>query len=149
VSCIRNALTRAAIEYVCFMMRSQCGADTDFSTFTGDDSPLALLHECRALFRRCRFRDFEVSEGIFDVSYGSSVRLENCTFTNITVPYHDYVSTTSDDWNWFDQGSLLIENRPEDDADPLFDVERRRANNSSSPEHGVPFQYSCRAEKAS
>jgi hypothetical protein len=68
------------------MRLSGCGADTTFSTFTGHDSTLLLSSLGRASFQRCSFRDFELSEGIFDVSDGSSVRLENCTFTNITVP---------------------------------------------------------------
>jgi hypothetical protein len=90
------------------------------------------------LLRRCSFRDFELSEGIFDVSGGASVRLENCTFTNITVPNNDYVSTTYDDWNLLYLGLLQTTKYPEDDADPLFDVERHRANDSL-PEEGVSF----------
>jgi hypothetical protein len=92
------------------------------------------------LLRRCSFRDFELSEGIFDVSSGSLLRLENCVFTNITVPNNDYVSTTYDDWSTVSIGiSLQTYNYPEDDADPLFDVERHRANDSSLPEEGVSF----------
>jgi hypothetical protein len=91
------------------------------------------------LLRRCSFRDFELSEGIFDVSDGSSARLENCTFTNITVPNSDYVSTTYDDGRRLYLGLLSTYNYPEDDADPLFDVVRHRANDSSLPEEGVPF----------
>jgi hypothetical protein len=113
------------------------GADTTFSTFTGDDSTLLLTRVGRASFHRCSFRDFELSEGIFDVSTGSSVRLENCTFTNITVPNNDYVSTTYDDGEYAVSGVFLVENYPEDDAEPLFDVQRHRANDSSIPEEGV------------
>jgi hypothetical protein len=91
--------------------------------------------------RGCSFRDFELSEGIFDVSYGSTVRLENCTFTNITVANNDYVSTTNNDGDPVVVGiGLETENYPEDDADPLFDVQRHRANMSSLSEAGVcPF----------
>jgi hypothetical protein len=55
--------------------------------------------------------------GIFDVSVGSSLRLENCTFTNITVPDNDYVTTTYDDWEGWSIG----------------------ANDSSPLEEGAPF----------
>jgi hypothetical protein len=90
--------------------------------------------------RRCSFRDFELSEGIIDVSTASSVRIENCTFTNITVPNNDYVSTTYDDGETLSVGFLFkTYNFPEDDADPLFDVERHRANDSSLPEEGVSY----------
>jgi hypothetical protein len=98
------------------------------------------------LLRRCSFRDFELSEGIFDVSGGSAVRLENCTFTNITVPNNDYVSTTYDDGSTVYLGELQTINYPEDDADPLFDVERHRANDSSLPEEGVSFRSMRRSE---
>jgi hypothetical protein len=77
--------------------------------------------------------------GIFDVSVGSSLRLENCTFTNITVPDNDYVTTTYDDWEGWSIGAIVIDSYPEDDADPSFDVQRRRANDSSPLEEGAPF----------
>jgi hypothetical protein len=121
------------------MRRDIYGADTIFSTFTGDDSTFLCQTSGFTYFRRCSFRDFQLSEGIFDVSSGSSVRLENCTFTNITVPRNDYVSTTYDDGDTVYFQTFQTENYPEDDADPLFDVERRRANHSSLPEEGVPF----------
>jgi hypothetical protein len=89
--------------------------------------------------RRCSFRDFDLSEGIFDVSGGVSVGLENCTFTNITVPRNDYVSTTYDDGDPIYFRAYQTESYPEDDADPLFDVQRHRANDSSHPEKGVLF----------
>jgi hypothetical protein len=102
------------------------------------------------LLRRCHFRDFELSEGIFDVSDGSYLRLENCTFTNITVPNNDYVSTTYDDGDpVFLRGRLQTYNYPEDDADPLFDVERHRANDSSLPEEGVSYFRTGRSNRGS
>jgi hypothetical protein len=119
------------------MRLSGCGADTTFSTFTGHDSTLLLSTLGRASFQRCSFRDFELSEGIFDVSDGSSVRLENCTFTNITVPNNDYVSTTQDDGEVVTRGPFSVENFPEDDSHPLFDVQRQRANDSRVLEEGV------------
>jgi hypothetical protein len=112
-------------------------ADTLFSTFTGDDAPLLFLNGGRVLIRRSSFRDLRLSEEIFDVSFGSAVRLENCTFTNITVPNNDYVSTSFNDWEYFSAWSVDVEYYPEDDADPSFDVLRYRANESSFPEAGV------------
>jgi hypothetical protein len=137
LSGIRFIMFRAKAFLGCLMGRGGCGADTTFSTFTCDDSTFLL--RTTGLLRRCRFRDFKLSEGIFDVSSGSSVRLENCTFTNITVPNNDFVSTTHDDADPVFLGILETYNHPEDDADPLFDVERHIANDSSFPEEGVSF----------
>jgi hypothetical protein len=122
------------------VMRTQlfgCDADTTFSTLTGDNSPLMIFDQGRASFTRCSFRDLNLSEGIFDVSSGSSVRLANCTFTNITVPQNDYVSTFFDDGVYTGHASIGFESYADDDAGTLFDVQRHRANDSSIPEEGV------------
>lgn len=101
-----------------------------FSSFTGDSAPLTFVSQARATVRRTAFRDFDLQEEIFDVSIGSSVRLENCTFTNITVPDNEYVSTSYSDWSTW-QGDVLLTYYPDDDDGPDFDVERVRANDST------------------
>jgi hypothetical protein len=112
-------------------------ADTIFSTFTGLNPLMLLIGGARVNMHRCRFRDFDLARELFDVSYGSAVRLENCTFTNITVPENDYVSTSANDWSFFTGESFELTYYPEDDAGPSFDVLRHRANDSSVPEEGV------------
>jgi hypothetical protein len=112
-------------------------ADAIFSTFTGLNALMLLLQGARVYFRRCSFRDFDLAQEIFDVSFGSAVRLENCTFTNITVPNNDYVSTSGNDGEVIIGESFEIMYYPEDDAGPLFDVLRHRANGSIIFEEGV------------
>jgi hypothetical protein len=112
-------------------------ADTVFSTFTGLNALMLLLGASRVNMHRCSFRDFDLAQEIFDVSFGSAVRLENCTFTNITVPNNDYVSTSGNDGTGFTGESFEITYYPEDDAGPLFDILRHRANDSSFSEEGV------------
>lgn len=89
----------------------------------------------RAVIRHSSFRDFDLHEEIFDVSRGSGVRLENCTFTNITVPDNEYVSTSYSDYEFFGgpNGVVFLEYFPEDDAGPLFDITRWRVNDSTFP----------------
>jgi hypothetical protein len=98
---------------------------------------MLLVDGARAHIRNSSFRDFELEQEIFDVSFGSSVRLENCTFTNITVPENDYVSTSYNDWEFREGISYDNIYYPEDDEGPLFDVLRHRANDSSIPEEGA------------
>ena len=105
-------------------------ADCTFSSFTGQDAPLAFLSEARAVVRHSRFRDFALEEEVFDVSKGSSVHLHNCTFTNVTVPDNEYVSTSYSDYEWFGGEAFPVVYYPEDDAGPMFDVTRTRANDS-------------------
>lgn len=112
-------------------------ADTIISTFTGNDAPLAIITGSSAVFRRCSFRDLELKEEVFDVSKGSSVRLENCTFTNITVPDNEYVSTSYNDWTYFWGYEVEVTYYPEDDAWALFDVTRLRANDSRGASPGT------------
>jgi hypothetical protein len=121
----------------CSARECKCGADTIFSTFTGSDAPLLLVQSARVLIRSSSFRDFDLSEEIFDVSKGSSVRLENCTFTNITVPDNEYVSTSYNDWDYFRGAAVEVTYYPEDDEAPLLDIKRYRANDSSISEKGM------------
>jgi hypothetical protein len=102
---------------------------------------LLLLHESRAFFRDSSFRDIELAEEIFDVSFGSSVRLENCTFTNITVPNNDYVSTSYNDWETFGGETLELIYYPEDDAGSFFDLKRFSANDSRIVDQGVSYLF--------
>lgn len=111
--------------------------DAIFSSFTGEDAPLAFVYHARAVFRRTSFRDFDLDEEIFDVSGASGVRLEDCTFTNITVPDNEYVSTSYSDYDYFRGSDLEVEYYPEDDGGPLFDIIRWRANVSDIPDVGV------------
>jgi hypothetical protein len=120
-------------------MLLECGADCIFSTFTGANALMLMTQQARTFVRRSSFRDIDLGGEIFDVSFGSSVRLENCTFTNITVPNNDYVSTSFNDWNYFSGVELEVPYNPEDDAGPFFDVQRHRANDSSIPRDGVAF----------
>jgi hypothetical protein len=98
---------------------------------------MLLAEGARAHIRNSNFRDLELEQEIFDVSFGSSVRLENCTFTNITVPNNDYVSTSYNDWEFREGISYDMIYYPEDDEGPSFDVLRHRANDSSIPEGGA------------
>jgi hypothetical protein len=121
----------------CFPIFCDCRSDSIFSSFTGSEALMLLVDSARAFIHSSMFRDLELDQEIFDVSFGSAVRLENCTFTNVTVPDNDYVSTSLNDGELFSMGSLLVTYYPEDDAGPSFDVQRHRANNSSIPEEGM------------
>ena len=99
-------------------------ADSTFSSFTGQDAPLAFVTEARAVLRRSSFRDLDLEEEIFDVSKGSAVHLEACTFTNVTVPNNEYVSTSYSDWEYFQGEEVQVTYYPEDDTGPLFDIQR-------------------------
>jgi hypothetical protein len=98
---------------------------------------MLLLEKARVLIRRSSFRDIDLGQEIFDVSRGSSVRLENCTFTNITVPDNDYVSTSYNDFEAFRGETLEVPYYPDDDAGPWFDLQRHRAKDSRFPEEGM------------
>ena len=82
------------------------------------------------MLRRSSFRDLDISEEVFDVSHGSAVHLQACTFTNVTVPDNEYVSTSYSDYFYnFDTGSdMYAYYYPDDDAGPLFDIPRWSAN---------------------
>jgi hypothetical protein len=123
-------------------MNACMNADTMFSTFTGGDSLMLLLDKARVHIRSSSFRDIELGQELFDVSLASSVRLENCTFTNITVPDNDYVSTSFNDWQSFSGLALEVLYYPDDDAGPLFDVQRNRANDSTLPLEGASLSFS-------
>jgi hypothetical protein len=119
----------------------KCGADSVFSTFTGTNAVFLLIQLARAFIRNSSFRDIDLAQEIFDVSFGSSVRLENCTFTNITVPNNDYVSTSGNDWAAFQGQTLEMIYYPEDDAGPFFDFKRYRASDSSIADQGVSYLF--------
>lgn len=112
-------------------------ADAIFSSFTGDTAPLGFISTARVVFRRSSFRDFALSEEIFDVSAGGAVHLDNCTFTNITVPDNEYISTSYNDWDYFQGVEVEIMYYPDDDAGPRFDFHRLRADHSILGEQGA------------
>jgi hypothetical protein len=95
------------------------------------------MHKSRASIRNSSFRDIDLAQEVFDVSFGSSVGLENCTFTNITVPNNDYVSTSYSDWEFFEFEPLEVIYYPEDDAGPIFDLKRY----SSIADQGVSYLF--------
>jgi hypothetical protein len=98
---------------------------------------MLLVDGARAFIHGSSFRDLQLDLEMFDVSFGSAVRLQNCTFTNVTVPDNEYVSTSLNDWEYFKLRTLEVTYYPEDDAGPSFDLQRHRENDSSIPETGM------------
>jgi hypothetical protein len=97
-------------------------ADCRFIGFGGSDPPLLISLESFGTFRNCTFEDLQLTVEVIDISFGGLLRLEDCTFHNISLRNKKLVSTTENDLvrcgRPFDEDFLYL---PDDDA--AYDVE--------------------------
>jgi hypothetical protein len=72
-------------------------ADSVFEGFDGRTAPILLSGESYGVFQDCVFRDMILSAEIFDVSFGGSLKVENCVFVRVSHAERGIVSTSLND----------------------------------------------------
>ena len=72
-------------------------AGSRFIGFGGAEPPLLVALETFVAFRQCTFEDFDLSAGVFDVSFGGLLHLEDCTFRNVLLRQGKLVGTSLND----------------------------------------------------